>query len=300
VGARSRRVLLTGAEGFTGRPLAARLRQDGHEVIAACQHLSGPAGDGQVVLDLRDRDAVMRLVAERRPTVVVHLAGISAPTHGDVGELYMSNVVGTANLLTSLVASAVEPDVVMVASSAAVYAPGQGRAPLTEDHPLAPKTHYGVSKQAVEAIAAMHAGHFRIVVTRPFNYTGPGQSTAFLVPKIVRHFIERRSEIQLGNLDLDRDYSDITRVIEAYSRLVAAPPEAGTLNICSGRALHLADIVSMMREISGQDMTVVNAPELFRAEPHFILGSPTRLEAAVGVLPSPDFRETLKRMYREG
>jgi UDP-glucose 4-epimerase len=99
-------------------------------------------------------------------------------------------------------------------------------------------------------------------------------------------------------LDLFRDYSDISRVVEAYSRLLSGSVESTTTNICSGRALHLVDILKFMNELSGYAIRVVTDPSLVRSgEPQCIVGSPARLESLVGPLPNPEFRETLTRMY---
>ena len=155
-----------------------------------------------------------------------------------------------------------------------------------------------MSKRATEEMAAIYSRQFPIIITRPFNYTGPGQPTSFLVPKIVQHYAERHSEIRLGNLDLFRDFSDIRRVVEAYSRLVSQPIDPTTVNICSGRGLYLADILKMMDEISGCPVRPVTDPALLRGDDtRSIVGSPSRLEGLIGPLPNPEFRETLARMY---
>ncbi len=295
MGSRSERVLITGGAGFTGRPLAERLRRDGHEVITLGH---GGGNDCDLNVDLCNLDAATEALGRSRPTAIVHLAGIAAPTHSKVGEMYSANVVGTANLFAALANAKLEPRIVIVASSGQLYAVPDTEGLLTEDAPLGPKTHYAVSKRATEDIAAIYSRQFRIIVTRPFNYTGPGQTTNFLVPKIVQHYADQRSEIRLGNLDLFRDFSDVERVIEAYSRLVSQPIAPTTVNICSGRAMHLADILAMMDEISGHPLCRVSDPSLFRAdEARFLVGSPSRLEALVGPLPNPGFRDTLVRMY---
>jgi nucleoside-diphosphate-sugar epimerase len=194
-------------------------------------------------------------------------------------------------------AAKVEPRVIIVASSAQVYAV-RNALPLTEDSPLQPKTHYAVSKRAAEDIAETYSGQFPIVVTRPFNYTGPSQSSKFLVAKIVQHYAEARKEIRLGNLDLFRDFSDVRRVVEAYARLLSDAIKPTTVNICSGRTVHLVEIVEIMESISGHTLKVVDEPSLYRDdEPRVLLGSSARLESLVGPLPNPEFRETLLRMY---
>jgi nucleoside-diphosphate-sugar epimerase len=212
--------------------------------------------------------------------------------------MYANNVVGTANLFAALAMAKVEPTIVIVASSAQVYAIPDAELPITEDCPLAPKTHYAVSKHATEGIAAIYSHQFPIIIARPFNYTGPGQATSFLVPKIVKYYAERRSEIHLGNLDLYRDLSDVGRVVEAYSRLLSRSIGPTTVNICSGKAVYLADILKIMGDISGHSITPMTDRSLYRRdEPRSIIGSPARLEALIGPLPNPAIRETLTRMY---
>ena len=293
--ARSERVLITGGSGFTGRPLAEQLRQDGHEVVS----LSHEADDaGGLIVDLCNLDALTEALSRVRPGAVVHLAGIAATTYSDVGKIYSANVVGTANLFAALSSAKIEPRIVIVASSAQIYAAPNSDMPLTEDCPVAPETHYAVSKRTTEDIARLYSGHFPIIITRSFNYTGPGQSPAFLIPKIVRHYAEGKSEIRLGNLDVFRDFSDIRRVVAAYSRLVSSAIDPTTVNICSGRAIHLCDIPNIMAEISGYNLKIVTDPSLLRnEEPRIIVGSPARLKSLVGPLPNPEFRETLLQIY---
>ena len=293
--ARSERVLVTGASGFTGRPLVEQLRQDGHEVVAASHEADEP---GALIVDLCDLDAVTEALSRVRPSAVVHLAGIAATTYNDVGKIYATNVVGTANLFAALSSAKIEPRIVIVASSAQIYAVSNTDAPLTEDSPVAPETHYAVSKRATEDIARLYSDRFPVILTRAFNYTGPGQSSAFLVPKIVRHYAEAKSEIRLGNLDVFRDFSDIRRVVTAYSRLVSKAIDPTTVNICSGRAIHLCDIPNIMAEISGRNLKIVTDTSLLRSdEPRKIVGSPARLESLVGPLPNPEFCETLLHIY---
>lgn len=291
----SNRILLTGIGGFTARHLARKLRRDGHEVVGVGRH---SIEDGDVFLDLLDFDAATRVVAEILPGAVVHLAGVSLPTHGNISEIYAANVIATANLFAALARCKAQPRLVVLASSATIYASDQAEAPIKEDHAIAPASHYAVSKQAAEGIGRLYSELLPIVTTRPFNYTGPGQSTGFFVPKIVRHFAERKSEIHLGNLDLYRDISDIKRAVEAYSRILSRSIGPMTVNLCSGRVVHLSDLIAIMRDISGHEIKVINDKSLMRpGEPRVICGSPTLLETAVGQLPNPEVRETLREMY---
>jgi len=99
-------------------------------------------------------------------------------------------------------------------------------------------------------------------------------------------------------LDLYRDFSDISRVVEAYARLLSPSIRPTTVNICSGRAIHLRDIMKILDEISGHPVRAVTDSSLVRGdEPRFMVGSVSRLETLVGPLPNPEFRETLARIY---
>jgi nucleoside-diphosphate-sugar epimerase len=292
---RSERILLTGSGGFTGRPLAERLRQDGHEVFGITRT---PAARFETQGDLCDTGFVRQTVAGMCPTVVIHLAGIASPMHGTISEIYSVNVAGTANLLDALAGLSERPKRVIVASSATVYAPPEGDTPIAEDFALEPQNHYGASKRAMEDVARLFADQLPMIVTRPFNYTGPGQEPIFLIPKIVDHFARRAPRISLGNLDLFRDFSDIGRVVEVYARLVSQPVSHRVINICSGKVIHLASIIGFLREISGHSIEVVTDAALIRAgEPRTILGSAVRLESMLGNLPNPDFQDTVRSMY---
>jgi GDP-6-deoxy-D-talose 4-dehydrogenase len=292
---RSDQILLTGIGGFTGRHLARKLRRDGYEVVGVGRH---PIEDRDIFLDLLDLDATTRVVSQVLPRAIVHLAGVSLPTHGNIGEIYSANIIATANLFAALEGCKARPSLLVLASSATVYASDKVGSPIREDHALGPTSHYAISKQAAEGIGGIYSDLLPVVTTRPFNYTGPGQSTGFFVSKIVRHFAERRSEIHLGNLDLYRDISDVGRVVEAYSRILSASIAPTTVNICSGKVVYLADIITVMQEISGYKINVVSDKALMRpSEAHVICGSPVLLETLVGRLPNPDISETLREMY---
>jgi nucleoside-diphosphate-sugar epimerase len=289
-------VLLTGADGFTGRLLAARLRAEGMRVIGATRHAS--AAD-QVQMDLADGGAVAAGVAKVAPDVVIHLAGITTSLHPSVPEIYAVNTVGTANLLAALAAAPKPPRRVIIASSATVYAPPSGDVPIKEDHPRRPAHHYGVSKLAVEEIARLYSQKLPIIVTRPFNYTGLGQTGDFIVCKIVRHFQEGAKEIRLGELQLERDFSDVDDMVEAYVRLINVSTDYAVVNLCSGNVIHLADIVPMLVEITGQPMTIVRDERFLRGgEPRVIRGSPAFLHDLIGTFQRRPFRQTLEKMVK--
>lgn len=295
------KILVTGAGGFTGRYLAAELQHAGHEVHGLVHK---PMASGVVagvsalhVADLSDAAALAAVVNEVQPDKVVHLAAIAFVAHGDIEAIYRTNLVGTRHLLEALVQSKAPLDAVLVASSANVYGNSVGGV-LDEDTPPAPANDYAVSKLAMEYAARLYAGRLPLIMARPFNYTGVGQAESFLIPKIVNHVRRRAPLIELGNLDVARDFSDVRNVVQLYRHLLEAPAAVGqTFNVCSGQAWSLNEVLAMVREISGHDFEVrVNPAFVRQNEVKTLVGSRARLDAVVGVVPEIGLHETLRWM----
>jgi nucleoside-diphosphate-sugar epimerase len=294
------RSLLTGAAGFTGRYLAQLLARRGHEVHGIVHIHDGSGIDGVEKIheaDLADLRATRRAIQEVRPDHVIHLAAISFVAHADVEQMYRANLVGARQLLEALSSLAEVPRSVLLASSANVY--GNSReGVLDESVPLAPANDYGVSKVAMEYVASVYSARLPLIVTRPFNYTGRGQSPDFIIPKIVVHARKRAPVIELGNLDIARDFSDVRTVIDAYARLLDDPDAVGgTYNVCSGRAVSLREVLDLVARLSGHQFQVEVNPAFVRAnEVRSLCGSAAKLESVIGPLRSITLEETLRWM----
>lgn len=294
------RTLVTGAAGFTGRYVMDSLAERGHEVHALvhhAEHVSGPDLDNVHQAELADLNAVRRVVNAVRPHHVIHLAAIAFVAHDDVEQMYRTNVVGTRQLLEALSRTDRPPTSIILASSANVY--GNAReGVLDESLQPAPANDYGVSKAAMEYVAMLYAAKLPLVVVRPFNYTGLGQSLDFIVPKIIAHARERAPVIELGNLEVARDFSDVRCVAEIYARLLSTPRAiGGTYNICSGRALSLGEMLDLVSQLSGHHFEVrVNPAFVRQNEVRTLWGSAARLESVIGPLPAIPFEETVRWM----
>jgi nucleoside-diphosphate-sugar epimerase len=290
------RALLTGCHGFTGRYVACELEAAGYTVIGLA-HDGDPPREGVLRANLLDRDAVRRAIDEARADVVVHLAAISFVAHGDADEIYRVNVVGTRNLLAALADADAKPRSVVLASSANVYG-NAAVEPITEDTPPAPANDYAVSKLAMEYVARLWMERLPITLVRPFNYTGVGQSEHFLIPKIVAHFRRGDKIIELGNTDVSRDFSDVRDVARAYAAIVAHAPTAAVINVCSGTAHSLDEVLAMMARIAGYGIEVRINPAFVRAnEVKRLVGSNGRLREITGLAPSIRLEDTLRWMY---
>lgn len=291
------RVLVTGRYGFTGRYVADVLAARGWDVWGLGHRVSPDAGQCDRAADLTDPEAVTRVIAEIRPDAVLHLAGIAFVAHGNLDDIYRVNLMGTRNLLGALTRTGHGARGVVLASSANVY--GNARqSPITEDTPTNPINDYAVSKLAMEYASKLFADDLPIVIARTFNYTGVGQDSNFLVPKIVAHFRERAERIELGNLDVARDFSDVRDVARIYTDLLESEAARGqTVNLCSGRSIALGNIIEMCRRFTGHAMEAAVNPAFVRHnEIKDLRADPARLETLLGKLDRHSFEDTLRWM----
>jgi GDP-6-deoxy-D-talose 4-dehydrogenase len=297
------RILITGANGFIGRYLAKLLASAGNEVHALVRNIvpSEIEGvSGYHVAPLADQVRLAKVIDDVRPEKVVHLAGITFVQHGDTAEVYNTNLLGSRNLLDALVNSKASVSSVLIASSGYVYS-NNGTNALVESSPLAPANHYAVSKLAMEYLSHLYFDSLPITIVRPFNTIGVGQSENFLIPKIIHHIRRKSSFIELGNLDIARDFSDVRTVVKLYSKLLNSSLCAReTFNVCSGTAHSLNQVLAMVREISGHDFEVrVNPAFVRQNEVKTLLGSRAKLDAAVGVVPEIALQDTLRWMLEQ-
>ncbi|HWD53651.1 MAG TPA: GDP-mannose 4,6-dehydratase [Acidimicrobiales bacterium] len=284
------RALITGGEGFVGQWLAAHLKDSGDEVAVI-----------DVETDVADGDAVRRVMSDVAPDAIYHLA---AMTHvGDSwekpSEVLRVNVLGTAEVLA---AARTRPQArVLVVSSAEVYGvvdPEQ--LPLGESTPTAPASPYAASKLAAEAVAlqAWRGYGQPVIIVRPFNHIGPGQSPNFFVPALAKRIVEARrsgaSSLRVGTLTTRRDFTDVRDVVVAYRRLIDNGAPGEIYNVCSGRDVAMSDVAAQLLELAGSDLTLETDPELVRpVDVPVLRGDAERLHTATGWQPSIPLATTL-------
>jgi nucleoside-diphosphate-sugar epimerase len=298
----SKRVLITGIAGFAGRYLSPLLAKAGYEVHGLTNGQAATAIAGMKtghLADLRNVEQMCQVVAEISPSHVVHLAAISFVAHEDVSEIYETNVVGTRNLLSALARAEKKPEAVLLTSSANVYG-NSDLGVLAEDDKVRPENDYAVSKIAMEYMARQFSDDLNLIVARPFNYTGRGQSSNFLVPKIVNHFRERAARIELGNIDVSRDFADVRTVMEYFHRLLETPGAAGnTYNICTGVPYSLKSIIETCARITGHQIEIsINQAFVRPHEIKSLVGNPAKLHSAVGKVDTYTFDTTLEWMLK--
>lgn len=292
-----KRALITGIQGFTGRYMAAELKGHGCEVVGLGSQPSSEPDYYQA--DLTDPVGLGKLLADIQPDIVVHLAALAFVGHGAADAFYQVNLIGTRNLLESIANCGKAPESVLLASSANVYG-NTSEGLLDESTTPAPANDYAVSKLAMEYMASLWFSKLPVIIARPFNYTGVGQADNFLLPKIVKHFREKANKIELGNLDVWRDFSDVRSLVAAYRGLLEAKPFGQFVNVSSGKTHSLREVIDMCRAITGHDLTVEVNPAFVRAnEVKTLCGDNRRLKALVPGWETPDLTETLGWMLSE-
>ena len=293
-------LLITGASGFTGRHFIAAAKKCGYHCVTLCHKQSEivAGADECVVADLLNINSVNAAINRVKPSLVLHLAAVSFVAHENVSEIYRVNLIGTLNLVAALASHSENLQRVLIASSANIYG-SVAKLPIAESTVPQPANHYGVSKYAMEMAVAQFTD-LPIVLARPFNYTGVGQNENFLVPKIVHAYKQGHSEIQLGNLDVARDFSDVRDVVHAYLKLLELKSPAPIYNICSGISTSLLSIIDCLDEIAGYKMSVATNPDFVRTnEIKELYGSCQLLEESIGSFRSYNIRETLQWMYQD-
>jgi len=278
------RVLVTGLDGFTGQYIANDLSNFNYR----CFGLKS---------DLRDRQGVIDEVKEINPHYVIHLAAISFSAELDFSKIYDVNVIGSINLLDALIKLEKPPKKVIIASTAAVY--GNCRTScLEESFSPAPLSHYACSKLSMEFMSHNYFKKLPILIARPFNYSGLGHDEKFLIPKIVRAYKDGKKQLELGNLDISREFNDVRDISVMYRKLLCSNLENDVVNLCSGRAVSLMEIIDMMNGISGYQMNISVNPKFVRSNEIKVLsGSTLKLKSHISVSFSYTLFDTLNWMY---
>ncbi len=289
------KVLLTGIDGFTGKYVATELSASGYQVIGL---VYSDAKEGQVRCDLTDKDAVVACLEHVKPDYIIHLAALSFVGHADQKAFYDVNVFGALNLLEAAKELELPLKKVILASSANIYGNPIGLEKIPESTPPNPVNHYAMSKLAMEHMAKLWFDELPIVITRPFNYTGPGQAEHFLIPKIVSHFKSNSKTIELGNTDVSRDFSDVRDIAKAYVHLLGSDVQSEVINLCSGNVHSLDDLIFKMEDIAGYKIEVKVNPDFVRANEIKVLGGDnSKLKELTSFSPTIAIDKTLFDMY---
>lgn len=296
------RFLVTGASGFVGSRLSARLAAAGHEVVGTFLGCAPgmPVADLPGVelreVDLRDFEASREAMRRVDPQVIIHLAGLShvGDSWQALADYFQVNVLGTENLLR-----AAEGRRVVMASSAEVYGlVPEDEQPLSEQRQLAPQSPYAMTKAAAERLVLPGGG----VVVRSFNVVGAGQAANFALPAFAAqlaaiHRGDQEAVLKVGNLGARRDFVHLDDAVDGY--LTAATRGVGgeVYNLGSGRAHSIGDMLDRLVAVSGVTARIEIDPQRFRPVDLPLLQADARRLRDLGWAPGRTLDEALEDLW---
>lgn len=298
--------LVTGAAGFAGAHLLNHLSRatpdrliHGWSRTADRLRTSPPSVQWRSV-DMLDARAVSAAIASAAPTQIYHLAGAShagASWQQPATSLEI-HVRGTHHLLEAVRAHAPQCRVLVV-SSGMIYR-AQDHA-VDEEAALGPVSPYALSKLAEDQLSLHAAANdgLDVVVARPFNHTGPGQTPAFAASSFARQIadIERGTTppaIAVGNLDAARDMSDVRDVVSAYAALMQSGRTGLAYNVCRGTAVTMSELLNQLLALSHTRVDLVQDPARLRPNDlPFLAGNPDRIHRDTGWVSTMPLAETL-------
>ncbi|HEV2166471.1 MAG TPA: GDP-mannose 4,6-dehydratase [Thermoplasmata archaeon] len=303
--------LVTGAEGFIGRVLVARLADSGRKVIA-CHHgeVPGPrparsASLAYRRLDVTDPGSVRRLVSASAPDEIFHLAAMSLPSISWVEpwETLRVNVQGTVNVLEEARRASTEPRV-FIACSSAEYGDSAGvESGAHEESPLYPLHPYGVSKVAQDLLGRQYFRNYgvRALRGRIFNTIGPGKvndAPSDFASQIAAVEAGRAQAVEVGNLDTRRDFTDVRDMVDGILTTTRQGRAGEAYNLCGGRAISLRTVLETLLSFASAPVPwTVQAERIRPTDEPLILGSNRKVASELGWTPKIPIEETLRSIY---
>ena len=299
------RILVTGSSGFVGRHLVRHLIDSGHEPL--CFDLVAPAGGhGPAVQthtgDLLNAAGISELISTTKPDGCIHLGGIAFVPMGwkDPNLVFSVNLTGTVNLMEAFRAEAPKARIVIVTSSE-VYGMTPRQEAITEESPLTPSNLYGVSKMAADLSAQLYAKRYGmpVVVARPLNHIGPGQSLQFVTSAFAAQLIDiaqgkKEPVMRVGNLETERDFTDVRDVVRAYRLLMEKGRPGEAYNIASGTRVKIRTVLDLLCDLAGAHPRIDVDPRLFRPTDSSPVIETAKIRKEAGWQPDIPLQTTLR------
>ncbi|WFU12167.1 GDP-mannose 4,6-dehydratase (plasmid) [Rhizobium sp. CB3090] len=312
---REHRLLITGANGFVGtwlqRELETRRLQGGIDLTVLT---AGHGATSVLMADVSDKHQAMELIDTSRPSAIIHLAAIAAPSDARKApdRAWDVNFRGTMNLAYAAMELAPDACFIFAGSSEAYGASfiDKAGAPVDEDTALKPMGVYGATKAAADMLLGQLAYEgLKTIRFRPFNHTGPGQTDAYVVPAFAKQIAEieaglRSPTLSVGNLSGFRDFLDVRDVVRAYADAALADSGADVLgkafNLSLGQPTQIRQILDLLVELSGLQVNVEIDPLRLRgSEVPTASGQNHAAFTAFGWKPKIELRNTLNDVLTE-
>lgn len=294
-------MVVTGSNGFVGGHLLKALGARFPSATIVGTSLTD--GSGLMRLDVTDAEAVRALVGRLRPDACIHLAALASVNQSFQAprEVWDVNVCGTLNVAEALLD--LTPHCRLVhASSGEIYGLSfRDDQPVDEDTLLLPANPYAVTKAAADlALGEMALRGLRVIRLRLFNHTGPGQTERYVVPRFAAQVARIAEGVQepviyTGSLDRWRDFLDVRDVVDAYVAAVRSPTDGLCVNVCSGVARCVGDILGTLIEMAQIKAEVIEqVSKARRTDIRTAVGSPVRAATLLGWRPQTVWSETLR------
>ena len=300
---------MTGAGGFIGSTLVNYLVGRGAEVRAFVRYNSrndfgrleqlAPETIEQVevfVGDLVNPEAVARAVDGC--DAVLHLGALIPIPYSYVPprEYLEGNIVSTLNVLEA--ARRFDVSRLVQVSSSEVYGTAQS-VPITEAHPLNPQSPYAATKVGADQLALTYAYSFGtpVVLARPFNTFGPGQSARAVISSIISQALTR-DVVEVGSTTPTRDFLYVTDTAAGLARCAEVPNVEGeTFNLATGGEISIAELLQRVSALLGREFRVEESSERRRpaaSEVERLVGDASKARAMLGWEPSVAFDDGLR------
>ncbi len=300
------KALVFGAGGFVGAYLAKELQTHGYEVYGSDIKPADMQGVSFLCADLLDAEAVESVINKISPDVIINLAAISSVgASWNIPQMTMSvNTIGALNILEAARKHCCKSKVMFIGSSEE-YA--ESDLPINEMNALNANNPYGISKMAQERFAEVYRERYgmKVYCVRPFNHTGVGQSTSFVLPSFCKQAadIEKSGKagmIKVGNLAAVRDFSDVRDVVRAYRLILESEDCTRVYNVGSGKAYSLSKMLEYIVSLSSVDITIEVDSDRFRPiDTPLICCDYSRIKADLGWEPQYSIFDTLKAMFMD-
>jgi GDP-4-dehydro-6-deoxy-D-mannose reductase len=308
------RALVTGVSGFVGGHLAEHLVAEGDLIVGLSASGQWPAELAHLAKTVRlepfdlieqSESELAALIGRKQPDVIYHLAAQSNPqgSLADPRGTWTLNLGGSLNLLEAVRSLSQKPRVILVSSGVCYGNPAPESIPVKEDCPLRPNNPYAASKAAVDLLGIQHylAHGTEVIIVRPFNHAGPRQSSRYVLSGLALHVAEvekgRREYLEVGNLDVVRDFIDVRDVVLAY-RLLAHKGQPGEIyNLGSGQGTRITTALEYLRSQAKITIPVrVDAARIRPVDQPLLVADSSKLRAAIGWEPRYTIEQTLTDM----
>lgn len=305
------RALVTGASGFVGKHLIRQLvREQDLEVLGLGLHLPGEAGFSSAAnfdyqrCDVCEKDFFTYFIGTFRPDFVFHLAAQSSVSVSlkDPETTFKINFLSVLNLLEAVRKTGISPLIHIPCSSDEYGNVRPEELPIFETHPLKPESPYALSKVFQYYLGRHYFKHYgaKIITTRAFNHTGPGQNSNFVCSDLAKQIadIEKgltEPVIQVGNLEAKRDFTDVRDVVRAYWSVLNKGEIGEVYNVCSGKAYAIKEVLDILLSFAKTAVKIKQDPEKARpSDIPILLGNNQKIYRTTGWKPEIPFEKTLE------